>query len=171
MKRCITLIILSVFFSQSIYSQSLTSAQDSYDWKEIELKLNEYNIYDDYEESVFREKVGTHFTSYQTGTPSEVLEYGQVFRYAYQECYIDIIYNSVYHLDFQDSTLAINNLRVGNSLLEIKAIFSFGKIVEENEEKRYHVQIGESVLVCYLNNDNIVIIRIVIITITIAMWY
>ena len=156
MKRYITLILLSVLVSQSIYSQSLTSAQDSYDWKEIELKLNEYNIYDDYEESVFREKVGTHYTSYKTGTPSEALEFGQVFRYWYNECSVHIIYGSVYHINLNDSTLAINNLRVGDSLTEIKAIFSFGKIVEENEEKSYDVQIGESVLAFYLNNDNIV---------------
>ena len=156
MNRILTAFLVFLIGYNVSHSQKASATRDSYDWKEIELKLNEFNMYDDYEESVFREKVGTHYTSYQPGTPSEALEFGKVFRYRYNECSVSIIYDSVYHLNFEDSTLAINNLRVGDHLDDVKRIFPIGKIVEENEEKSYDVQIDEGVLAFYLNNDNVV---------------
>ena len=109
----------------SLKAQDQPVGNASYEWGEIDISVNGYNILTPYTESEFRSKVGADFTKFRDTNDTILLEFDyNIYYYVYGESSIIVDDEwGISDIQVHDQNLSINGIRLGDSIEKAKSAF------------------------------------------------
>ena len=109
----------------SLNAQDLPVEDSYYEWGEIDIFVNGYNILTPYTESEFRSKVGADFTKFRDTNDTILLEFDyNIYYYVYGESSIIVDDEwGISDIQIHDQNLSINGIRLGDPIEKAKSAF------------------------------------------------
>ncbi|MEN8125833.1 MAG: hypothetical protein ABFR32_11975 [Bacteroidota bacterium] len=144
--RMLALIIFLIGLSINLYGQEL----NIYQLDEKSITVNEFNILDEINEEDIDFEIGTP-DSIIKGGQQELAEFGyETIEYCYGNSYISVRNYLISDIKITDTSLSINNIKVGDDILKVKSEFLKNNV----QTDRILINYGDFALSFYYNSYN-----------------